>query len=670
MNDGRDNRLSRPMCIELSQNLDAAFADDTVALVLLTGTQGCFSAGYDLSELSSEAAQRALFELVDLFVDAPKPIIAGIEGNAFGAGLELALLCSFRLAAPSALFSYPDFGHGLPPGAGGSQMLPRILGAGDSLAFLTSGKTVSAAGLPGVVDAEIQGDFISGAKRFAQSLAAQSLGAISVGDRSEGLSDPVAFQKEIADARRNHGQSNEAFADVIAAIETALLLPFAAGLQSEREIFKAAEARPEARAKRHLVHQRLSLIEKNKRALTAADQLDRIAILGEGDNGTGSAARLLLAGKPVTLIHGAEVPSDDLRFEVLDVARSEARRLGQNAPDAAQLSDQLMLSKDISDCATADILLDVSGGDQEILRARAEALGTLLPAHAVYAIATRQIDISDVMNAFARPSKCAKLWLDAELDQSLCAYSIGGEGHSGSRGLVLRLLDHLDLQGVETRREAGTIEVSLWLRLLQAAETLCIAGTPMSAVDSALARRGFGAGPFQMADAVGLDVLCRLSEDLPGFDGELKLTRMLAEDGQTGVDAWAGFYLCQDDRSGVPNPVATRLLQSLREERGQKRADLEVQQYCLAVLANEAARIISDGGIASAGELDLLLTEELGLADDLGGLLHAADTEGLLHLRYLLNGQEGRDTPHAALLDMIKNGMNFSSLAAEAQRFS
>lgn len=670
MNDGRDNRLSRAMCLELTQNLASAFEAEDVSLILLTGRGAFFSAGYDLSNLSSDADQVALFQLVDLLIRAPKPVIAGIEGDALGAGLELALLCSLRLAAPGVRFGFPDVLHGLPPGAGATQTLPRLLGAERSLDMLISGNVIAAGRLTGVIDAEIQGDFLSGANRFAQSLAAQNLGPISVGDRTEGFADPAAYQNALVDARERLDGAEGAPADILTAVETALLLPFSAGINAEREMFKAAETRATARARRHLIHQRWCLEGANRRDIGTGDQLDRIAILGSGDQGLPGAARLLLAGSAVTLIHGEDVQSEDQRFDVLDVARQEAKIRDLGEIHEARLSDQLTVSSDIADAATADLVLDISGDDLPELRDRAERLGSLLPGHAILAIASQHVDISSVETAFARPTQCAKLWLDADLDQELCAYSVAGENHSATRSLVLRLLQMLGMNGIETKLEAGLAEVTLWLKLLQAAETLSIAGTPVSAIDTALADRGFGEGPFQMADAVGLDAICQLCDDVPGFDGSLRITRMLSENGQTGADSGAGFYLHEEGRAGLPNPEATRSVQSLREDRGQKVGAREVQQYCLAVLANEAARMIADGAIRSPGELDLLATEEFGLAPELGGPLHAADTESLLHLRYLLTGKDGRETPHDALLDMIKNGLNFSALNAEAQRAS
>lgn len=670
LNDGRDNRLSRSMCFELKQKLESAFAADDASLVLLTGHGDYFSAGYDLANLSSDADQLALFQLVDLLVQAPKPVIAGLQGHAFGAGLELALLCAFRLTTPEARFGFPDISHELPTGAGATQTLPRILGAERSLDLLLSGREVNAAELGAVIDAEIRGDFLTGTKRFAQSLAAQDLGPISIADRTEGFSDPIAYQSALVDAREGAGDDDDAGLDILNSVESALLLPFAAGIDVERETFKAAEARPRSRAQRHLVYQSWRLKESIQSQVARNSQLGRLAVIGDGEQSQICVARLLLAGQAVTLVHGDGVQSEDLRFDVLDTARQEAERQGQGDVHEARYSDQLTVSADLSDCATADLVLDASEDDMSVLQSRAQQLSALLPGHVVLVVACQQLGISPVEAAFARPAQFAKLWLEADLQQDTCVFSLSGEHHLSARGNVLELLQLLGLDGVETQSEAGTTTITLWLKLLQAAETLCLAGTPISAIDTALAEKGFGDGPFRMADELGLDMIDQLCADLPEFEASLSISRQLAENGHLGAETGAGYYLYEEGREGVPNPEATRIVQSMRQDRGQKVDVLEIQQYCLAVLANEAARLLADKVIRAPGQLDLLLTEEFGLSPDMGGPLHAADGESLLHLRYLLTGEDGRETPNYALLDLIKNGLNFSALNAEAQRFS
>ncbi|UZD91683.1 enoyl-CoA hydratase/isomerase family protein [Cognatishimia activa] len=669
MNDGRDNRLSRLMCFELSKSLQTAFEDKTVKIVLLTGAGSYFSAGYDLSSLSSDADQIALFHLIDLLTDAPKPVIAGIQGDAFGAGFEVALLCSFRLAASGVSFGFPDISHGLMPGAGATQTLPRILGAGASLDLLLDGLPVKSSELGPVVDAEIKGDFKSGAKRFAVSLAEENIGPLSIASRDEGLADPVAFQSALVDARAE--RANDPISEsIINAVETALLLQFSSGIDVERELFKIAEARPKARAKRHLSFQRWRLKEDIRAQITPITQLGRIAVVGDGELAQNCVSRLLLSGRSVTAVLGDTLATDDFRFEVLDVARQVASTQESDIFHEAGLSDQLTISSELADCATADLVLDASEEERAGLLARALQLGDILPGHVVFTVASQELGIEPVELAFGRPAQFSKVWLEPDLYQESAVYSLSGENHSGTRALVLTLLNTFGLNGIETKQEAGFVSISMWLTLLQAAETLCLSGTPVSAIDAALSEKGFGDGPFRMAEELGLEVITQLASDVSGFKGDLKITRALADQERSEDSAEVGFYLSEDGRQGLPNPIATRVIQSLREDRGAKAEALEIQQYCLAVLANKAATMLAEEDIRCAGELDVILTEELGLSVDLGGPLHAADQEGLLHLRYLLTGEDGKETPSEALLDMIKNGLSFSALNAEVQRFS
>lgn len=256
MRNGRDNQLSRPLCLELRKALEAALEDGSVDLVLWLSDGELFSTGFPLADLSSEAYQSEFFALVDVLAGATKPVIAGLGGDAFGAGFELALLCAFRLAAPEVKVGFPEVSLGLPPGAGATQILPRILGVDAALGLLHAQAPVRATSLEAVVDAEIQGDFKVGALRFAQAMSGQDLRGFAMAERNDGMEDPIAFQSGLIAARAELTEVEPVRADVVNALESALLLPFSAGLAFEREVFVEAEMRPESRARRHVADQR------------------------------------------------------------------------------------------------------------------------------------------------------------------------------------------------------------------------------------------------------------------------------------------------------------------------------------------------------------------------------------------------------------------------------
>lgn len=146
------NALNAATIAELEQALAEVQAAPELRVIILTGAgEKAFVAGADIAELSAldpiagrEYARRgqALLRALEL---SPKPVIAAINGHALGGGLELALACSVRLAAEHAKLGQPEVKLGLIPGYGGTQRLPRLIGAGRALELLLTGEPLTAA---------------------------------------------------------------------------------------------------------------------------------------------------------------------------------------------------------------------------------------------------------------------------------------------------------------------------------------------------------------------------------------------------------------------------------------------------------------------------------------------------------------------------------------------
>ncbi len=182
------NALSAQVLRELAQAFDQVAASDARALVITGAGTKAFCAGADIKELTgrSLAEQRrdaafgqAVLARLD---DLPIPSVAAINGYAFGGGLELALACTFRVAAPNAKMGLPEIKLGLIPGYGGTQRLPRVIGEARALELIMSARTVDAeeAQRIGLVHRVIEGDVVAGAMAFARSFSAYGLPALKL----------------------------------------------------------------------------------------------------------------------------------------------------------------------------------------------------------------------------------------------------------------------------------------------------------------------------------------------------------------------------------------------------------------------------------------------------------------------------------------------------------
>ena len=123
------NPLSSGVRQGLFDGLSAALADDAVKAIVLYGEGRAFIAGADISEFGGESKGPGLHECLNLMEFGEKPVIAAINGTAFGGGLEVALCADYRVGPPKAPVGLPEVKLGLLPGAGGTQRLPRLVGA-------------------------------------------------------------------------------------------------------------------------------------------------------------------------------------------------------------------------------------------------------------------------------------------------------------------------------------------------------------------------------------------------------------------------------------------------------------------------------------------------------------------------------------------------------------
>ena len=178
------NALNSDRLRSLFLRIQEASLHPDVRVMVLTGAgERAFVAGADIKEMVSlgPVAGRAFGELghavTSALENAPQPVIAAVNGYAFGGGCELALACDIRLASPNAVFAQPEVSLGIPPGWGGSQRLPRIVGPGIASELIFTGRRMDSeeALRIGLVNAiHPQNDLLPKALEMARQIAANS----------------------------------------------------------------------------------------------------------------------------------------------------------------------------------------------------------------------------------------------------------------------------------------------------------------------------------------------------------------------------------------------------------------------------------------------------------------------------------------------------------------
>jgi enoyl-CoA hydratase len=178
------NALNVQTLGELRRIMTALAEEDAIRSIVVTGAgEKAFVAGADISELAAltPAAARdhaaAGQQVFDLIEQLGKPVVAAINGFALGGGCELAMACTIRIAAATARLGQPEINLGLIPGFGGTQRLPRLVGAGRALELLLLGDPIAAeeAFRIGLVNKVVPAaELMDEARRMAKTLAGKA----------------------------------------------------------------------------------------------------------------------------------------------------------------------------------------------------------------------------------------------------------------------------------------------------------------------------------------------------------------------------------------------------------------------------------------------------------------------------------------------------------------
>ncbi len=354
------NALTPDLRAELAAILTGLIADPGVKGIVLRGAGGGFSAGLPWGEPGAGVGP-TVATLCTLIESSPKCIVAAIEGVALGAGLELAMAAHYRLSDPTARMGLPEVAVGMAPSGGGTQRLPRLIGAAEAIRLLRGGGGIGAgeAVALGLID-QVEEEGLGA----AAAAAALTLPVRRSRDVVIGLRDGAAFQEAVALARTAAAPAGAAGVPawmldrLVDCVEAAQLLPFDQGLAYEAEVHAELAATAEAAG---LIHAwRAGMLAALLPAGLAGRKLPvltRIAVHGAGRIGATLAAQALSRGLAVVLT--------DPRREALIAglqsiaARQEAELAAGRLTEAARDADWARLTPvmDPAAAAGADLAL-------------------------------------------------------------------------------------------------------------------------------------------------------------------------------------------------------------------------------------------------------------------------------------------------------------------------
>ena len=292
------NALSAAVRDGIHGAMQAAQQNPAIDAIVLICEGSTFIAGADITEFGKPPAGASLGEVQRIIEESPKPVVAAIHGTALGGGLEVALVCHWRIAVPSARMGLPEVNIGLLPGAGGTQRLPRIIGVEKALEMMTSGNHVKAAEAleSGLIDELApEGDLQAAAVAFAQRVVAEKRPLRKVREQNDKVlaarGQPGLFDKfRSANARKFRGL--EAPEKIIQCVEAAVNLPIEEGLKLERKLFVELMQGQQSAALRYYFFASRQAWQVPGLAKDAALlPVETVGILGAGTMGAGIAMK-------------------------------------------------------------------------------------------------------------------------------------------------------------------------------------------------------------------------------------------------------------------------------------------------------------------------------------------------------------------------------------------
>jgi len=639
------NAISHSLRLELLDAIARAEKGPGIKALVIMARGGLFSAGADITEFDRAPGEPSLHELQSRIELSPLPVVAAIQGLALGAGLELALACHYRLAHKDAKLGLPEITLGIIPGAGGTQRLPRWIGARAALEMILSGAPVSAweAKAKGLVDEVAEGDLRDAALQFSERLVDE--GAVREPACNRGVPDSLD-ETEIAalvlpHARRLKGRTTQRL--VIEAIQ-ASRLRFSEGMAIEAALAQESLASRESRALRHVF-----FAERASGKLSAGSSatvgeahprpVERVAVIGAGTMGSGIAMAFADAGLEV-LVNDSDPRALSRSRELVRSAYQSSVERGRITRDAAEERMRRIRSIDcLGEAAGADLAIEAVFEDMELKKDVLSKLDSALAPGRLLATNTSTLSVTELARATAHPERVAGLHFFVPAQASKLLEIVRTE-HTSPESLAtaLGVAKRLKKVGVVSRDAFGFIGNRMMLDgYFREAEQLLLEGATPAQLDAALENFGFAMGPQRVSDLGGNDVgakarihlLQRESRPDPYFVIADRLTEM----GRLGQKSGRGFYRYESlSREALPDPEVIGLIATLASERGLVRREIddqEIVERSVLSLINVGAMVLEEGTAARAADIDVVWTSGYGFPRHLGGPMFYADGLGL-----------------------------------------
>ncbi len=668
----------------IADGVEKAVADKAVKAIVLTGQGKAFSGGADIREFGSPKAiqEPNLLSVIALIENCSKPVVAAVHTVAMGGGLELALGCHYRMAAPGANIALPEVKIGLIPGAGGTQRLPRVLGVEPALNMIVSGEPIKSEMLA----------MLPGQKLFDKMAASpESL-----------MDEAMAYAREIADVRPlpkvrdlpcKHPQGDAYFQfarnmvkgmaknypappKCVDAVEAATKKKFNDGMAFEREIFINLMWTPECRALRHLfTAQRAASKIADVPDTTPVRDIKSVAVIGAGTMGGGITMNFLNAGIPVKMIETKQEALDRGVATIKKNYEAQVKKGKLKEDKYAQRMSLLSTTLSYDDIKDADLVIEAVFEEMGVKEAVFKQLDAVMKPGAILASNTSTLDVNAIANFTKRPQDVVGMHFFSPANvMKLLEVVRGAKTGKDVMATVMAIAKKIKKTAVVSGVCDGFIGNRMIEQYGRQGGFLLEEGCTPQQVDKAIEKFGFAMGPFRMGDLAGNDIGWAIRKRRYVEKPNMKYSKtadLLCEMGRFGQKVGKGWYDYKEGkRDAIPNKEVEEMIVKHRAALGitpRKISDEEIVQRLVFSLVNEAAHILEEGIASKASDIDMVYITGYGFPIFRGGPMLYADQVGLFNVVQAMHHFAANPLDDA---EFWKPAPLLAKLAAEGKTFN
>ena len=631
-----------------------------VHVVVIWSAKDGFIAGADLAVIEAledpaEGAEGARFgqRIFRSLREVGVPTVAAVHGICLGGGVEMALACSHRVAsdAPSTRMGLPEVLLGILPAWGGTTRLPRLVGVQAALDLMLSGRQVSSstARRMGLVDEVVPAELFrekvtafaaaAAANSTRKSLARRPLLKRLMDDTGPGRRVVLAIAKKRVMAQT--GGHYPAPLKILEVVGRSANKRFGKALEIEA---KAAGALVATSVSKNLIHV-FHLREEARKGTGVDDEtvepgrVDYLTVLGAGVMGGGIAQ--------LAAYRGIHVRMKDIRHDAVASGLQHARKLFTGLVKRRKLrrgeADQRMTlisgGLGYEGFARQDLVVEAVIEKMDIKRIVLRETEDAVRRGCILATNTSSLSVDEMASALARPENFVGMHFFNPVHRMPLVEVVRG-ARSSDHAVATTYAFALTLGKVPvvTNDGPGFLVNRILGPYINEAGFLLADGASVEAVDRAAEKFGMPMGPLRLVDEIGIDISRHAGQSLHEALGD-RLSPSpplvaLADSGRLGKKGGLGFYRYENGKEKGCDPeiyaVLSRAVPPVRATLGER----EIRGRLVLAMVNEAARVLEEGIVQRASDVDLGMIMGTGFPPFRSGLLRFADT---IHVRTILS---------------------------------